>query len=565
MTGSAAANGSLRGVETIASRIEKAAKGDKSITFVSGDHPLTKSWAELHEDAKAMAARLQQIGVSPGDHVALLGPTTPDFVTAVQAVWLSGATLVILPLPMRLASIEEFASETRTRIALADSSLVVVDSDLAPFVEPTPDDPPMCTLTDLVETSPGAAAYLAPDVDPEALAVLQFTSGSTSEPKGVMLPNKVLAANLDAILEAADVNVETDVMVSWLPLYHDMGLVGFLTLPMTAGIDLVLGAPQDFLASPGRWMEWISTYGGTATAGPNFSYVLATRALRRSGTDLDLSKLRIALNGAEPVDPAAVREFAEAGARHGMRPEAIFPAFGMAEVAIAGSFPTPMSGLQTDVVDAEVLEHEHRAVTVAADDARARELVILGRPVPGLEFRIVDPSSGAEVDERGVGELQIRGTSVTSGYYRRPDANADLFDGEWLRTGDLAYLTDGQMVMCGRIKDVIIIGGRNIYPQDIERAVGELDDIRSGNVIAFSVPGRHGKEAIAVVAETKSDQPAELEHEVVSAVVAAVGVPCRDVVLVEPGSLPKTSSGKLQRALCKRRYADQELRRVDAD
>jgi fatty-acyl-CoA synthase len=548
-------------MRTIVGRIEHAAKGDGTITFVTGPDPITKSWGQLHDEARAMAAGLQARGIGQGDKVAILGPTTPLLVTAIQAAWLVGATPVVLPLPMRLASLEEFTAATKARIASAECVAVVIDADLAPFVETSPGDPPLYSLADLdpAVDDYGSDDFIRPDYHEDDLFVLQFTSGSTSEPKGVTLPNHVVAANLDAILEAAEVDVETEVMVSWLPLYHDMGLVGFLILPMSAGIDLVLGAPQDFLASPGRWMEWISTYGGTATAGPNFSYVLATRALRRSDTSLDLSKLRIALNGAEPVDPASVRAFIEAGERHGLRPEAVFPAFGMAEVAIAGSFPEPMSGLRTDVVDAELLESEHRAVPVAADHPNAREIVILGRPVPGLRFRIVDPSTGKVLSDREVGELQISGTSVMAGYYRQPEANAESFDGEWLRTGDLAYLVDGDMVMCGRIKDVIIVGGRNVYPQDIERAVGTVEGIRAGNVIAFGIPGRAGKERVVVVAETRTDETDPIRRAVSERSVASAGVPTSEVCLVKPGTLPKTSSGKLQRSLCRQQYLSGEL------
>lgn len=549
-------------MDTIVTRIEHAAKGQGTVTFMTGDEPISKSWGTLHQEAKAMAAALQTRGVNRGDHVAVLGPTTMNLVTAMQAVWLCGATLVVLPLPMRLASLEEFTANTRNRIRLADSVCVLVDSDLAPFLAVEEGDPPVHLLDELAEAPEGADDFVRPDYHRDDLFVLQFTSGSTSEPKGVQLPNHLVAANLDAILDAAEVDADDDVMVSWLPLYHDMGLVGFCILPMSAGISLVLGAPQDFLGSPGRWMEWISTYGGTATAGPNFSYVLATRALNRTKETLDLSRLRIALNGAEPVDPAGVRAFVEAGARHGLRPEAIFPAFGMAEVGIAGAFPKPLTGLETDIVDAELLELEHRAVNVPADHKNAREIVKLGTAVPGLEMRICDHETGRLLADREVGELQIRGTSVTTGYYQRPEANADLFRNGWLCTGDLAYMADGQMVMCGRIKDLIIVGGRNVYPQDIERAVGEVTEVRTGNVIAFSVEGRGGKEAVAVVAETRATDRDALVGEVHDAVLHAVGVPAKEVVLVKPGTLPKTSSGKLQRALCKEQYLGQALETI---
>jgi len=404
-----------------------------------------------------------------------------------------------------------------------------------------------------------------PDEDPRRLVILQFTSGSTSDPKGVMLPDHVLRANLDAIAEAAHLDPDDDVLVSWLPLYHDMGLVGLLTLPMSTGTPLVLGAPQDFTARPARWMEWISAYGGTATAGPNFSYVLATRALKR-GDQLDLSRLRVALNGAEPIDPDQVEAFVDAGARHGLRPGAVFPAFGMAEVAIAGTFPTPMGGMDTDCVDRRVLETERYAAPVEPGTEGSRRLAVLGTAVPGLEIRIVDPETGAPLRDREVGELEIRGTSVTTGYYKRPDANADLFHDGWLRTGDLAYLLDGQLVMCGRIKDVIIVGGRNLFPEDVERAVGQLEGVRAGNVIAFGVDGDRGRESLVVVAESRAvdDDLTAVRRLVAERVRDAVGVPARDIVLVAPGTLPKTSSGKLQRSLCKRYYRDGRLAPVDA-
>ncbi len=544
-------------------RIERAAARATSITFVIDGTEDSVSWGELHEQAKGYAAALQAQGVLPGDHIALLSPTTRQLVTAIQGTWLAGATIVVLPLPMRLSSIEEFVAQTRRRIHHADARLVVADPELAAFVVPESGDPPMVGFEDLAAGDP--ALWVRPPDDAERLAILQFTSGSTSDPKGVMLPDRVLCANLDAVAEAAGLDPDDDVLVSWLPLYHDMGLVGLLTLPMSTGTRLVLGAPQDFTARPSRWMEWISTYGGTATAGPNFSWVLATRALDRS-EPLDLSRLRVALNGAEPIDPDQVEAFVAAGRRHGLRPEAVFPAFGMAEVAIGGTFPAPLSGMVTDCVDRRVLETERYAAPTHPGAEGSRRLPLLGRPVRGLEIRIVDPDTGMALREREVGELEIRGTSVTPGYYRRPDANAELFHDGWLRTGDLAYLLDGQLVMCGRIKDVIIVGGRNLFPEDVERAVGLLEGVRAGNVIAFGVEGDRGRESLVVVAESRAvdDDLTGVRRLVAERVRDAVGVPARDIVLVAPGTLPKTSSGKLQRSLCKRYYRDGRLGPVDA-
>jgi fatty-acyl-CoA synthase len=548
-------------VLTLPSRIDRAAARGGTITFVGDQLPDPVPWERLHEDALAMAAALQARDVGPGSHVGLLGPTSRALVTAIQATWLAGATVVALPLPMRMGSIDEFVAQTRQRVAKADISLLIVDPALAPFIEAQPGDPPQVALDALGST---AGRFVAPVIDPDGLAILQFTSGSTSDPKGVMLPHRTVAANLDGIIEATDFSVEHDVLVSWLPLYHDMGLVGMLTVPMTTGSDLVLGAPQDFMASPARWMEWLSDYRGTATAGPNFSWVLATRALRRLPR-LDLSHLRVALNGAEPVNPDTVAAFVEAGERHGLRPGAVFPAFGMAEVAIAGTFPEPMSGLRTDDVDRRVLETERYAAPADPALPGTRRLAKLGRPIAGLEIRVVDPDSGAPCRDREVGELQIRGTSVTTGYYNRPDATAAAFDGDWLRTGDLAYLVDGEMVMCGRIKDMIIVGGRNVFPEDIEQAVGQVEGVRAGNVIAFAVDGRLGQEAVVVVAESKAEgDTAPVRHVVAERIRSAVGLPAKEILLVAPGTLPKTSSGKLQRSLCRTRYLEAQLQQLEA-
>ena len=548
---------------SLPARIERATERGHGVTFVTGGTTDSVSWAQLHSGARAVAANLQGRGISPGDHVALLGPTSRPLVTAIQAVWLTGATVVVLPLPMRLGSLEEFVGQTRARIRSADTAMVLVDADLAAFIVPAPGDPPLVVLSDLIP-GPGRPTELdfnAKEVDPQSLAILQFTSGSTSDPRGVMLPHATVLANLDGVATAAQLDPDDDVLVSWLPLYHDMGLLGLLTLPMISGAQLVLGAPQDFMAAPARWMQWMSDFRGTATAGPNFSYALAARALKRM-SGLDLSRWRVALNGAEPVNPATVKDFIEAGAPFGFRAGAAFPAFGMAEVAIGGSFPPPMRGLVTDYVDARALESENRAVPVAPDADGVRGLARLGRPIPGLQFRICDPATGAELAEREVGELEIQGTSVTPGYYKHPDLTAATFRDGWLRTGDLAYLVEGELVICGRIKDLIIVGGRNVFPQDVERAVEDVEGVRAGNVIAFGVDGHRGKEGLVVVAETKANDAASVRSAVAERIRASIGLSAGDIVLVEPGTIPKTSSGKLQRSLCKTRYLGAELQPV---
>ena len=541
-------------------RLEVTADTDHAITFVAsaGAEGCERvEWSRLHDDARAMAAALQARDVGPGSHVALLGPTTRPFVTAVQATWLAGATVVVLPLPMRLASIEDFVAQTRRLIVHADAQIVVIDAQLSEFLDPQPGDPPIVSLDELRGTPGG---YERPPDDPDALAILQFTSGATADPKGVMVPHRCMTANLDAAVEAAGFDPDVDRAVSWLPLYHDMGLIGLLGAPMLHGFDLVLAAPQDFLAAPARWMEWMSEFGGTVTAGPNFAYALAARALRRLDR-LDLSRWRLAANGAEPIDPNAVESFLAAGTPHGLDPGAAFCVFGMAEATLAVTFPTPGAGMRVDTIDQRVLETDRYAAPVDGDgaDGNVRRLPRLGRPLRGLEMRVCDPATGQAMRNREVGEVELRGSSITPGYYANAQATADARRGDWFRTGDLGYVVDGELVVCGRIKDVIIVGGRNVFPEDVERAAESVDGVRAGNVIAFGTEGRRGREAVVVVAETKTDDAAPIRAAVAARVTDAVGVPPEDVVLVRPGTLPKTSSGKPQRSLCRRRYLGDEL------
>jgi fatty-acyl-CoA synthase len=558
---------------SIVERLVQAADRPTGVRFVGASVAPAEgdgfvSWREIHDDARVVGAALQARGLVPGDHVAILGPTSRSLMTTVQGCWLAGIASMVLPLPMRMGSLEAFIESTRGRIRHGDAKLVLIDDQLAAFYEAAPGDPPIEPMAAVLPGTPGVPSgerLELPTPDPERLVILQYTSGSTSEPKGVMIPDRVLRANIDACCDAAELGPD-EVMVSWLPLYHDMGLVGFLALPMTRGVQLVQAAPQDFLAKPGNWMQWISDWGGTATAGPNFSWVLATRALKRA-EGLDLSRLTLALSGAEPVDPDAVEAFVAAAEPFGFTAGGVFPAFGMAEVAIGGAFPPRHRGMVCDSVDRVVLERERIAKPLELADAEeelyVRRLPLLGHAVPGLEMKVVDPETREELPERHVGELLLRGTSVTPGYYKRPDATAALFHDGWLCTGDLAYLLDGELVLCGRIKDVIIVGGRNVFPEDIERACGSLDGVRAGNVIAFGVDGYKGKESVVVVAEVRADDLEAVRHEVHHRTLEVCGLPPRDVMLVRPGTLPKTSSGKLQRAKCRESYLEETLELAD--
>ena len=545
-------------------RLEAAADGPGAITFLGSaagaDSPQSQvSWRALHDDARGYAAALQARGIEPGSHVAILGPTTRPLVTAIQAAWLCGAATVMLPLPMRLGSIEEFVAQTRARILTSDAVLVIVDPQLAEFLDPVAGDPPIVLLDVLAAERRAGDTYDRPVDDPDRLAILQYTSGSTSDPRGVILPHRCVTANVDAIVQAADLHAGVDRGVSWLPLYHDMGLIGLLTIPMTTGMDLALAAPQDFLAAPAQWMQWCSDFGATASAGPNFAYALAARAVapavrprlvavaaraERCRTDRSGRRRGLRAGGRAPRAP---RVGGLPGLRHG-RGDA------------RGDVPRARLRPRVDIIDGRVLETEKYAAAVPETHASARRLARLGRPVPGLSVRVCDPATERVMRDREVGEIEICGTSVTPGYYGRPDATAAAFHGGWLRTGDLGYMVDGELVVCGRIKDVIILGGRNVHPQDVERAIADVDGVRAGNVIAFGTVGRRGRESLVVVAEARdADTSADVRSQVAARVRDVVGMPAEEVVLVRPGTLPKTSSGKLQRTLCRERYLGEQL------
>jgi fatty-acyl-CoA synthase len=341
--------------------------------------------------------------------------------------------------------------------------------------------------------------------------------------------------------------------VSWLPMFHDMGMVGCLLLPMLSGMELVSVTPIDFLSRPVLWAELISRHGGTVTTAPNFAWAVLARQLARvePGT-LDLSRLRVAGNGAEPIDPATMRAFVDVAVRMGLRPEAVNCCYGAAESTLVISMSAMADPMLLDVVDAAELELNRRAVPVAAAGTGVRQLPMLGRPFPSVTVRVVDDKDNP-LEERQVGRIQLRGESVTDGYVTpagfEPARDAD----GWLDIGDEGYLVDGQIVVCGRRKDVIIMGGRNIYPTDIERVAGRVPGVREGNVAAIRLMAGEGvaRESFAVLVESRAagDEAAaaQIGREVTARIVAEIEARPAAVRVLPPGSLPKTPSGKLRR------------------
>lgn len=534
---------------------------ERGVTTGEPHEPVRTTWAEIHGQAKAMAGALVKHGLARGDAVAVLAAAPSAIGPAVQAVWLAGGSVTMLHQPTPRSDLALWAEDTVKVLNMIGSKLVLLGDpfdQLAPVLDEH--DIGYLLIKDLAEGQPLGTFV---EVDEDAPALLQLTSGSTAEPKAVRITHGNLFANISAMAKRAELDDQTDVMVSWLPMFHDMGMVGFYTTPMAFGIELVKVTPVDFLTGPLLWARLITKYGGTVTAAPNFAYALLARRL--SGVDdedFDLSKMRIALNGAEPIDDKAVAAFVEAGARFGMPAECVFPAYGMAEGTLAISFASPMIGLRLDYLDAAALEADNRAVPVPTDTAAAdlRTFAILGPPLDGFECRIVSTDTGEVLAEREVGEIQVRGESVTPGYLTVNGPLSTLDADGWLPTGDLGYLVDGEIVICGRAKDVIILAGRNIYPTDIERAATSVDGVRAGNAVAVRLDAGTRRERFAVVVESRhagdAEQSKTIRKEVGARVFEAVNARPSAVLVLPAGTLPKTPSGKLRRAAAGEQLAE---------
>ncbi|HTK65674.1 MAG TPA: fatty acyl-AMP ligase [Pseudonocardia sp.] len=547
--------------------LTSAGQSPQGMTTGEPGNPVRRTWPEIHAVARRMAADLVGRGVSPGTSVALLAGEPTLIAPSAQAVWLAGGSVTMLHQPTPRTDLAVWAEDTVTVLKMVGAGMVLLGPPFEPLGDVlTARGIGVCTISELGQGHDGPEPALpGVSVSEDDAALLQLTSGSTAEPKAVRITHRNLYANLTAMIATAELRPERDVMVSWLPLFHDMGMVGFLTVPMAAGLELVTVTPADFLTRPLLWPELISRYGGTVTAAPNFAYAMLGRLLRHAEDGaLDLTTLRFALNGAEPIDPDAVDSFTDAGARFGLRRECVVAAYGMAETALGVSFAPLDTGLQVDTVDADELEARRRAVPAAAEGPSVdgdpgpsvRRFPLLGPPLPGLTARVVD-EDGMVLGDREVGAIQLSGESVTPGYLtvHGPVPTQDA-DG-WLDTGDQGYLADGVVVVCGRLKDVIIMGGRNIYPTDIERAAGQVEGVRAGNVVAVRLDvgsgvGSTRRESFAVVVESRkagdADAETAIRKEVTARVVDAVGARPARVVVVAPGSLPKTPSGKLRRA-----------------
>jgi fatty-acyl-CoA synthase len=510
--------------------------------------PVRHSWGEVHRRARRIAGGLAAAGIGHGDAVAVLAGAPVEIAPTAQGVWMRGASLTMLHQPTPRTDLVFWATETgRVVDALGAAAVIVSDPFMAAAPVLAERGVKVLVIADLL-----ASEAIDPlDTDEDDIALLQLTSGSTGPPKAVRITFRNLASNADAMFVGAEYDLDTDVIVSWLPLFHDMGMTGFLVVPMYFGAELVKVTPMDFMQDTLLWAKLIDKYKGTMTAAPNFAYaVLAKRLRKQQPGQFDLSSLRWALSGAEQVEPAVVEDLCDAGAPFGLRREAILPAYGMAETTVAVSFSECGTGLLIDEVDADMLAVLHRAVP--ATTGNIRRLATLGPVLAGLQARVVDEDAN-ELPTRGVGVIQVRGEPVSPGYTTLAGFVSSQDGQGWYDTGDLGYLTEkAHIVVCGRVKDVIIMAGRNVYPTDIERAAARVAGVRPGCAVAVRLNAGHRRETFAVAVESNAFEDRgdarRIRRAVAHEVFSEVDVRPRNVVVLAPGTIPKTPSGKLRRA-----------------
>jgi fatty-acyl-CoA synthase len=571
----------IRNAETLTEILRLRGRGEPARAHIhlyeENDQLRTITFGELYERASTVAAELQRRGLEPGQTVSIMLPTCAEFFWTFAGILLAGGIPVPIYPPFRADRIAEYAKRQSNILRNAEARFLVTwkqAEGLARLLKPTvptlrevlnaqsiANAPTAAGTQDAVSTQWRPVENLAHHARGEDTAFLQYTSGSTGDPKGVVLTHANLLTNIQSIVSGIEIKPE-DVAVSWLPLYHDMGLIGAWFVPLFTGIPLVVMSPLAFLSRPDRWLWAIHKHRGTISPAPNFAYELCVRKIPDKDLEgLDLSSWRAATNGAEPVRSETLERFATRFAPYGFHREAITPVYGLAEATLAVSVPRLGAGYKVDRIERAAFESGGNAKPARADDPAPLEFVNAGKPVPGVEVRMVD-GEGRNLGERVEGRLWFRGPSATSGYYRNTAATADLMrDGDWLNSGDLAYWADGEIYITGRAKDIIIKAGRNLYPHEVEEIAGRVQGVRTGCVVAFGAPDeRTGSERLVVTAEVRDMASAKrIEDEIARAVNEALGIPPDLITLLPPQSIPKTSSGKLRRSETRRLFLEGNL------
>lgn len=522
------------------------------------------TYSGLRKGSETIAAGLVDLGLSPGQTVAVMLPTSLDYFYCFMGILIAGGIPVPLYPPARLTQIED---HLRRHVDILNNAQVQ-------FLITIPEAQPIARLLrsrvaslkkavgieQLSTAGPMRSRLEAKAAD---IAFLQYTSGSTGTPKGVVLTHDNLLANIRVMARTFDVS-SSDTFVSWLPLYHDMGLIGAWLSSLCCAMPLILMSPLAFLTRPSRWLWAIHKHRGTISAGPNFAYEYCLAKIDDAEIQgLDLRSWRLAVNGAEQVSPATIERFQQRFGPCNFRAETMTPSYGLAETSLGLAFPSLDQAPKIDCIRRDLFMRTRHAQPTAKDDPNVLRFVSCGQPLAGHQIQIVD-GSGRETAEREEGHLLFKGPSCTSGYYRNPEATAALFHGGWLDSGDLAYIAEGEVYLTGRSKDIIIRAGRNIYPSELEEAVGNIQGLRKGCIAVFGSADREsGTEQLVVLAETRETDPEvlnTLRREANAVVMDMLGAPPDDIALVPPHKVLKTSSGKIRRAASRELY---ESGRID--
>jgi fatty-acyl-CoA synthase len=533
-------------VRTLAGLLRERAERDGheiGIRFHEDGAWVAWTWAEYWAQARLVAAALHAEGVRPGDRVLVLAPDVRAAVAGHFGVWALGGVPTHVGVPYRLTDVGAFIDQLRTTAAKVDASTLLVSRTVAPFA-PKRDGERLLIIEDLLEAAVERDLPHPDELPPPPL--VQLTSGSTGHPRAVVVPHERLVLHLENIASGLPAG-ERAMGVTWLPLYHDMGMIGGLLYPFFTRFQVNVLSPMAFQSRPYFWLEVMSEVGATHTVGPPSAYAILLRvAAKAAGAGLRLDRLRCAMIGAEPVSAALLRRFSDAFAPCGFPPEAFFPVYGLAEATVAVTFPHPMTTTRVDRVDRTLLEREGRAEP--ATGPGAVEHVGVGSPLRDTQIRVVDPA-GTDLPDRRVGEIWVRSRTLMAGYYREPEATAATLREGWLMTGDLGYRAEGTLYVVGRSKDVIIKGGHNLLPEPLEEIVSAVEGIRAGCVAAVGVRSAEREtERAVVVAETKVEPSGHSAlAERVREALKSNGIAVDEVLLVAPGSLPKTTSGKVRR------------------
>jgi fatty-acyl-CoA synthase len=529
-----------------------AAASPHALTAGTAAEPVRLPWAEVHQQARRMAGWLAAQGIGPGSSVAVLAADAGDVAPLIQAIWMRRGAFTMLQQPTPRMDLTMWLEDTARAIRMLNADIVVVGE---PYLLALDHLAAQGFTAYTVNSTRHGSAVEALDADETDIAMRQLTSGSTGVPKAVEISHANVAANTVAMRTAVDLDIDRDVLLSWLPLSHDMGMVAFLLVPMQLGIEAIVVTPDQFVRRPVIWAELITRHRATMTAGPNFAYSVLARVLDRvSSAEIDLSSLRVAVNGAEPIDHRDLTHFVTAGARFGLRPSVPTPAYGMAEATLAVSFGALEGTPTVDSVSRDAVTARQHASPVSGDDDQrddvVQKVVCVGSPVAGIDLRIT--RAGKTRRPREIGHIEIRGPAVAARYLTEngfvPLAGAD----GWFDTGDMGYLDEvGRVYVCGRAKDLIVLRGKNLYPNDIERAAASVDGVRKGCVIALRVDGDAQREGFAVLAEAHGADDAgarpQLIRQIVARVSSQIGHSPRHVLVLPAGTLPKTPSGKLRR------------------